>query len=181
MTLLCSIAIPIIVTEDFEQGIVKNIYAKGYSRDSVYFAKLVYALAVATVFFAAQILFSTLIFGIVFGFEWVGWKGFGLLWAQYLAFLAIFSFYFAVSTAFKKIGSTIAINIFLPSVIGIVLNLITVALAKEDFNLANYWFSSFLADLSSFVVEGSRIVECVIASVLYIGAFKKKVQITSLL
>ncbi|MBO4323240.1 MAG: ABC transporter permease [Clostridia bacterium] len=171
LTLLCSIAVPIIVVEDFEQGIVKNVYAKGYRRESVFFAKLIYALACVTALFVAQILSSTLFYGIVFGFEWVGWKGFGLLWAQYLAFLATFAFFFAVSATYKKVGAAIPINIFFPSIVGVLLGVISFVLAKENFNLANYWFSSFLDDLSYFEIEGKRILECIIASVMYIGAF----------
>ena len=171
LTLLLAIAVPIIVTEDFDQGIIKNIYAKGFSRGSVYFAKLIYAAACATALFAAQILCTTFSFGIIYGFEWVGWKGFGLLWAQYLAYLATFAFYFTISASFKKVGSSIAINIFIPSVIGLLLNLISLALAKEDFSLANYWIAALLPDLSEFAVTGERILECIIASVVYIGAF----------
>ena len=171
LVLLCAIAVPIIVVEDYEHGIVKNVYAKGYERGQVYFAKLVYSAACVTLLFIAEIICASLINGIVFGFEWVGGKGFGLICAQYLAFIATFSFYFAVSSSFKKTGASIAINIFMPSVVAILLDLITLALGNENLILTNYWISSLLSDLSSISVTSARITECMIIAVIYIGAF----------
>lgn len=44
ITLIIGIFTALFVCEDFTDGIIKNIYAKGYSRNKVYFSKLIVVL-----------------------------------------------------------------------------------------------------------------------------------------
>ena len=148
--LVCIIIVAVVVCRDYEWSIVKNVYARGYRRESFYLSKFVYTGALVTAIFLSSILFTALVYGALFSFEWVGGKGVLLLLIQYLSLMAGFSFYYAIASTTKRLGATIAISIFAPSIISLVLGALTFAFKIDNFSLASYWFSAFIDDLTEF-------------------------------
>lgn len=157
---------------DYEQQTIKNIFARGYSRQTVCLSKLVALFVGATVMFAAVEVAAFVIGGIYFGFDGMdGSKLPAVLGVQYLTAMANVSFAFAIASAIRKNGGAIAAVIVAPSVIELVLNLADSYLKLEDFSLIDLWLSSFLSDLSDVAVSTERMATCAVASVAYIALF----------
>ena len=170
-TLVSVIVTVVIVCRDYEWGIVKNVYAKGYKRESVYLSKFLYTAFCATALYVFEILITALTYGLFFGFEWVGGKGVAILFTQYASVIACFAFYYAVASITKKMSSALIISIVAPSIISLILSLLTFAFKIEDFSLSSYWISSFMGSLTDYQVTTKRIIECAVCSVIYIGVF----------
>ncbi len=160
------------VCADYELQIVKTIYARGYSRQSVYLAKMV------VLWIASSVMFVVIeLFAFAFGAAYYGADGFngigflGVLGAQYLVFLANTAFYYALCSVIKKIGLSIAACIFVPSIINLILTLVDSALKLKDFSVANVWVSSLLSNISSVSVDAKWMIISVAASVVYMLLF----------
>lgn len=162
----------IFVCCDYENEIVKTIYAKGYSRKSVYASKMV------AVWIAASIMFVVVeIFGFVFGTIFFGLGNIGdvgfirLIPVQYLAMLAGVAMYYAISSSIRRMGFSIAVCIVAPTVVSLILSLADSILKLKNFSLANIWVTSLVPGVSSATVDTNAILMCVGASVIYILVF----------
>lgn len=170
-SLITSIFVSIVVCGDYESQVVKNIYARGYSRENFYFAKLIYVFTVTTVMFLSAFAVSAA-FGIAFfGTDGIQGKSFLLIAMQYLACMAEVALYFALSSMLKKLGASIAVCIFAPMIVSLLLGLADTALKIKDFKVASVWISSFTSDLINPAVGTGRIVACAVLSVVYIVLF----------
>ena len=183
--LIISIFPVLTVCDDFEQQTVKNIYARGYSRPSVYMAKLISLFTSASfMFFVMEILslcFSILFFGTQ---ELNTPRLLPILAVQYFTIIAEVSLFSAVSFLFRRIGVSIAVVIIGPMLIDAGLAAMDFLIRSDSFSLENIWLSSFLSDLSILTVDTERLLLCLAASLLYtavfIGAgflFSRKVEV----
>ncbi len=170
--LIVGIFTALTVCEDYEQQTIKTVFARGYSRRRVYFAKLVSAWIVTTVMFAAVEL-SAFVFGSLFfgAGEAENLRFIGILCVQYVVCMAYVSLFYALSSIIRKNGFSIAATIVLPMLVGLLLSLIDSFLENESFSLASIWLSSFLSDVSAFTVSNERLLGCLFASICYIAAF----------
>lgn len=169
--MISAILVSILVCGDYESQIVKNIYARGYSRENFYFAKLIYVFTVISVMFLAAFAVSAL-FGIaVFGDDGIDGRTFLLIAMQYIVCLAEVSLYFALCSAIKKLGASIAVCIFAPIVLSLLFELADTSLKINDFKVASVWMESFLSDLSSVSISAERLIVCVALSVVYAAIF----------
>ena len=170
-SLISAIFVSIVVCGDYESQIVKNVYARGYSRNSYYFSKLLYVFAVTTVMFIATFAVSALLGLVLFGFDGVEGKIFLLIAMQYIVTMAVIALYFSIAFMIKKLGGTIAVCIFAPMLVSLLFELADTALKLNDFKVASVWLSSFTTDLSVLTVGMGRIIACVLLSVAYAVAF----------
>lgn len=170
-SMLTAIFVSIAVCDDYESQIVKNIYARGYSRNDHYFAKLIYILTATTIMFLVSAVFTAVIGGALFGFEDLTGKTFLLLACQYVVCMAGVAFSFAIAVAIKKLGATIAVNIIAPTFIPLLLELADTALKINDFKITDVWMSSFLTSLMNIDVATGRIIACVLGAAAYIAVF----------
>lgn len=124
--LILAVFISTFVCDDNTHGTIRNIYAKGYSRNKVYFAKFIVSIISSIVIMVACILFSLLLAEILFdsrGIEKVD------IFILILGLLYIFFYciiYFAVSIITGKKGAAIALNMVAPAMFVNILSLIDV-------------------------------------------------------
>lgn len=169
---IMGVVIALMVCDDYEQHTVKIIFARGYSRLSYYFSKLITAFAAITVAFAvvepASFGIGALFFGT--GDSDLG-KAFALVAIQYVAVLANAAFIFMLSCVFRKTGLSIAAALVAPTVITLVLQLADAFVQWEDFKFADFWMSSCFATLSNLSVETGKMMFCLGLCAAYAAIF----------
>ena len=180
-----AVFVGIFVCEDRVRGTIKNIYARGYSRTSVFLAKfivssatsvLLYWLVIAAIYLSGMIVFATAPFEVhpqtVKGF-WL------LILGRTLVLLAANAGYFMISELIGSTGFSIAANMFAPSILNGILYLglsfiFYVFIKDPDFNrydviesIIEYW-------IYTLVMGGFRIdmkVDAYIWHVVASGAY----------
>ena len=169
--LIAGIFTALTVCEDYEQQTVKNIFSRGYSRRSVYTAKLMTVWIATSVMFliaeVAALISGNLYFGIG---ETESLRFLTVLGVQYVVAMANVAMFFAISSVLRKNGSSIAATIVAPMLVNVVLSFADSLLKLRDVSLTNYWLSSFLGDLT-LSVESGRMTVCLVASLIYIPVF----------
>ena len=170
-SLLTAIFVAIVVCDDFESHIIKNIFSRGYSRSDFYFAKFIYLVVATSIMFVASVALSAVLSQVLFGINGDIKKIVVLISLQYLASLAGVSLYFLISVAVKKLGGTIALNIFAPSIVALLLGLIDTAIKSENFSIADYWYASFTTSLADITVDKTRLIVCGVLSAIYLLIF----------
>lgn len=170
-SILTAIFVSITVCDDYDNRIVKNIIARGYSRTSHYFSKLIYVFSATTIMFIVAGAVATGLGGAFFGFGGLEGKAFLLIGGQYIVCMAGVVLSFAIASVVKRLGGSIAANIIVPIIIPILLSLADTAINAKNFKIANAWISSFLESFKSLEIASGRIVACVLGSVAYGAAF----------
>lgn len=170
-SLLTAIFVGIVVCDDYENHIIKNIFARGYSRSDFYFAKFIYLVVATSIMFVASVALSAVLSELLFGINGDIGKIALLISLQYLASLAGVSLYFFISVAVKKLGGAIALNIIAPSIVSLLLALADTVIKSENFSLADYWLSAFTNTLSDMTVDTTKIIVCAALSVVYLLVF----------
>ena len=149
LTSILALFISIFVSEDYSGDMtIKNIYAKGQTRDTVFFAKFISTIASSFLMILACAVFSFAMGKILFG-EWgeMGKNYVGSLFAELLILFAYSTIYFAIAISLKKMGAAIAISIVASSLFGLVLQLADLIIKSENINLADYWLDGRLSIL----------------------------------
>lgn len=170
-TLLSGIFIALFACNDYDGQTIKNVYARGFSKGKVYFAKLLATFAAVVSMFAVTLIFSCAAGNFLFGNESTSGNYVGLIVGQLVLCLAYAAFVFAVSLVIKKTGASVALAVLGTSLVGTVLNLGDAILKSENFKLSSYWLDSFMTDLTSLATDTSRLTLCVVLSVVYAAAF----------
>lgn len=184
-TIIAGIFTVLFVCLDFDQQILKNIYAKGYSRTKVYFAKLITVIIATTVMF---LLVNISAFIIGASFFTVGdagnYKFLALVFTQYLGAMANVILAFAIASVFRKNGASIAAIIVFPLVVNLALSLLDILFKLEKVSLGDFWIASVISDASVLSVSGGRLFACLGIAIGYsclftmIGLyFNKKVEL----
>lgn len=171
-TLVIGVFIAIFVCEDYEQQIVKNIYARGYSPKKVYIAKMI------SVWIAVSIMFLFVeIFGFLFGTMYFGTgeidvtQIIGRIGIQYVIIMANTTLYYAMTSIIRKNGSSIAACMVVPMVVNMIFGIVDSLLRIEEISLTDFWISSFLSELTTLQLGSKRMLVCLLFSLLYIPLF----------
>lgn len=167
--IIAGVFISILVCEDFGYQIVKNIYARGFSRQQVYAAKLVVSVLATAIMFVLVELGAFLIGGLMFDFS-VRFDShlLGILGSQFIVALANGVFSFLLASVIRKNSGAIAAIILVPTIMDLLLTLVAVALKLESSALSSYWLSSMAIKLSVTSVTSAEMLGCVIASAVLI-------------
>ena len=168
IVLISGIFTAIFVCEDETLGTIKNIYAKGYSRGSVFISKYITSLVAILIF-----TFGSMLIAYLFGL--LTWPNattsidnlFLDIVGQVLSIVAYQSIFFAISSKFGKIGSSIAFNIVGPMLVGMVLTMADAFLKLEDFKLSSYWIDSLLTNLGQTTVISQNITTAIVMGIIY--------------
>lgn len=185
-TIILAITIAITYCYDFEEGTIKNIFARGYSRSSLYFSKITSILTSTTLMFII-----TLAFGLLFGWLFFGFtadisvgKVLALVGIQYILVIAYALFFVLVSSLLKKVGGAIAVNIVAPLIITLILALIDQIIKINGFTFTEMWITPMLASTELPTIDTGRMIVCLVSGVVYsivfiiLGALiSKKVEI----
>ena len=149
LTTILAIFLSIFVTEDYTSDTIKNVYSKGHSRDRVFFAKCISAFAASIIMILVCALFSFALGKIFFGEVGTPGKNYASsLLAELVILLAYVSLFFTIAIAFKKTGTSIAVSIIGPLLVGLLLTLGNTMIKSDDVNLSDYWLDGRLTILS---------------------------------
>ena len=149
--------ITLFVTEDYAGNTIKNIYAKGYSNDLVFFSKYLSTL-VSCVF----IVLVTALFAFFSGlalFGEVGHTGHffaGSIVAILFVLIAYVTVYFMVAICIRKVGGALAISLVGPVVLALILMLLDSISSKVT--VSDYWLDGILTNLSEQDVSGKTLI-----------------------
>ncbi|MBO4219856.1 MAG: ABC transporter permease [Clostridia bacterium] len=149
-TLFVAIFVALFATEDSTSGTLKNIYAKGYTRNQVYFSKYLVSLISVLVISAVTVLFA-------YSYSYSIWGNdlkptdhvFLIFVGQFLGIAAYHAIFFAISTTFGKVGSAIALNIIGPMAVALVLGLGDAFIKSENTKLTSFWVDSLFSNFTT--------------------------------
>lgn len=170
-TMLCGIFIALFVCADYDSQTIKNIYSRGFSRNSVYFAKFIVCVVSTVVMFAITLIFTYVAGVSMFEIGTEAGNYAGLVIGQLLYCLAYSSFVFAISLIVKKVGVSIALAVLGPPLIGAVINLADAFLKIKSFQIGSYWLEGLIGDLSSLATDQTRLIVCIVLSLVYTAVF----------
>lgn len=154
-----------IVCRDYEQNVMKNIYAKGYTHSQVYLAKFIYTMIVTGVICLLTITLGIVEAVMVFG---PGKTDITLIMiAQFVAMLAYSAFGYMVCQILKKTGFSIIVLILVPPLGGLLLDQIDM-LIPVDISLGDLWITQTMSYIHGGTIDGKEIVLSFITSLVYI-------------
>lgn len=170
-TILGGIMISILVCEDFSSDTLKNIYARGYSRQNVFFAKLISCLVAFFSVYVIDVLLSLLFGTFLFdGFGTAGTNYVGSLIGIIFLSLAYFVIFFTISYLCRKLSLAITFCIIGPLGMNLLLNLGDTLIKKlGDFKISEYWIDGRLTQMAKADVSGGQIIGAVVISVVVIA------------
>lgn len=166
-TMIAGIFIAIFACYDYEQQTIKNIYSHGFSRNKVYFAKLIICSIAIIIMFALTLLFNYLLGLTMLNGATKDGNYLGLVLGQLIYVVAYCSFVFAISLIVKKVGISIAFAILGPSLITLLITLIDSLLKLKDFKISSYWFGKFIEDLTNLATTANRLWTVIGLSLIY--------------
>lgn len=171
-TMICSIFIALFVCADHSEQTIKNIYSRGFSKGTVYFAKYTVGVVATATMFVLTLLFSFAIGSVMFVNKTAeSGNIFGFIIGQLILCIAYTSFVFAISLSLKKVGSSIALAILGPMLVSMLLSLADAFLKIDKFKISSYWIEGFVSDLSIVSTKPSRLAVCIILSAIYAIVF----------
>lgn len=175
ITLIIGIFVALFSSEDYTDGTLKNIYAKGYSRQKMYFSKLLavffFSFIACIISYAASFAAGMMFFEIGSGFDV---HTLIVLIAQTLfVILGYTSLFFTISILFKKTGSSIAGCIVAPIVASLVFNMVDSFLNISNFKLADYWIDGLFNNITQTAasVTNENIIIALLMAIAYAAAF----------
>lgn len=172
VTLIGSIMISLLVCDDYTNDTLKNVYAKGYTKENVFLAKMISSLTAFLIMLLGGMILS-FFFGCVF-FDGVGEAGSnyaGSMIAIILIALAYFTIFFSIAILLRKLSLSITINIIGPIGMTAILALADSILKIKDFSLTSYWLDGRLTELSKLTPETSSVIGGVVVAIVVIAGF----------
>ena len=170
-TLLSSVFIAIAFCEDYDQQILKNTFARGYSRSSVYLSKIIHIFFSCTIMYLIVVLASGAVSALILGMKSLEPAVFKHIAVQYLVCMAYVALSIAICGLIRKTGLTIAISIVIHSIVGLVISLVEMLLKIKDSVISKYWLDGLLSDTANFATDDKRLVIIAVAAVIYIAVF----------
>ena len=172
--LLLGVVVTLFCCNDYSNGTMKNIYAKGYSHAKVYFTKYLFSLIISLVFASLCIIVSYAI-GAIFAKQDNCDNLAAVMICQLVTVIGYHGIFFSVSMMLGKAGGSLAVNILAPMFFGTILSLLTLLIRSvtksADFDLGYIWFDSVFTDLNEIPVKGASFVKAVLMSLIYAGGF----------
>ena len=165
------------ISSEFSYGTMKNITSRGYSRVAVYFSKYICVVLFSLVMFVANVLFSTMMNGILFGFGTFSSAMIqDILLLSFLSILincAVCAVYTFFSFVLANVGSALAINIVINTLMGMFLSLIDIGLyiAKIEGTVSRYWINSLPNYLLTYSPADKDVRITLIAAPIYLVVF----------
>ena len=169
-SMFLAIFIALFATEDSTSGTLKNIYAKGYTRNQVYFSKYIVSLVAVMIMSAVTVLFA-------YSYSYCIWGNnleiadniLLIIVGQLLGVITYHAIFFAISTIFGKVGSAIALNIIGPMAVSLVLGLGDAFIRSENIKLTSYWVDSLYSNFTASVSDQNILTTGIILFIAYTG------------
>lgn len=160
-----AVIIPLVVCRDYEQNVLKNVYAKGYTPERVFTGKFIFTLV-----FAAVLCLITMALGYVQTMMVFGWSALNLgsiLFAQFVAVLAYAAFDFIFCILFQKSGYAIAWLVLIPPIGGLLLDILDSYL-PISFSFGSLWITQTMSYIHGGTITGREIAQSLLTSVAYV-------------
>ncbi len=173
LSTLVGIFIVIFVCDDYNQKTIKNIHARGFSRNQVFFSKLLVCLCGVFVLYFINLVFNFLGGAILFDFQFLTLDCLLPLLGQLFYCVAYTSLSFMFAMLFRSIGAGIALCIVTPTVLSILLALVDMGISwSMDFETistyaTDFWLDSFLGSVTSVATSHTRLWTCIGLSTAY--------------
>lgn len=173
--IILPIFLALFVCSDYNNGTLKNVFARGYDRISVYASKFIVSLAGVT-FYVLLDWLSGFLSGVIFweagslGSQTVGDYVLALL-LQLLLVYAYTSIYFFLCVLLRKTGASIPVGILAPILLEFVISIIDMLTKAEPFAVSDYWLSTFLSALSKLPIESDLMTRSLVCSLIYLVVF----------
>lgn len=165
-TSFLGIFMAVFVCHDFSQQTIKNVYARGYQRTTVYFAKYFISL-VATLLMVLLYLAYGFVLSLMLGGEvgsLLGWQ-WGALALQVWSIIGFHGLFFGVGMLLTKVGGTVALNLVGISFCFQILNLIFVLL-EIDFNILDFSLETLFTDILNTLIDNRITTKLVTRAVI---------------
>lgn len=160
-TFMCVFVI-VFVCDDYSQQTIRNIFARGYTRGQVYFAKLISTVTAVTIMYVLMLSAAFFMSLRALGNGPVEWgMFFAVLGTQFVMILAYVSLYYCLAAVTTRTGLSICLAFLLPS-------LIQLLLGQE---LSQYWLDGLHESLSYLQMDSRDLLLCLGLSLFYIAAF----------
>ncbi len=170
-TMVCGIFIALFICTDYDNQTIKNIYARGFSKEKVYLAKFITSMIATTIMFAVTLIVSYVVSSCLFNGTAEKGNYVGLFIGQLVYCLTYSAFVFSISFALRKVGVSIAVAIVGPGIITLVLTLLDSFLKLKTFKITSYWFDGFITDFSTLATTDTRLITCILLSLAYCALF----------
>lgn len=160
-----AVIVALIMCRDYEQNVMKNIYAKGYTHNQVYLAKFSCVMIVTAVICLLTIIVGVIEAVMVFGPSKTDIAV--IMLAQFVAMLAYSAFGCMVCQALKKTGFSVLLLVLAPPLVGLLLDQIDV-LIPFDFSFGDLWITQTMSYIHGGTIDGKEIALSFITSFAYI-------------
>ena len=173
---LLGIFIAIFVCADNHQHTIKNIYARGYSRDAVFFSKYLISLALSFAVVIIYMVYSFLL-ALVLGMHAATMPAhmWGSLALQFWVVFGLHGLYFGLSMMLGKLGGSIALNIFgvtvVFSLLALLISLIFARVENFNFSINDYQLSMIITTLLGKKLTTAQLVRALVMPLCYSGVF----------
>src|SRR5690554_6434120 len=159
------------VCDDYTNDTLKNIYAKGYSRQNVYLSKYIMSILVTIVMSLITIAVTLILCSINGAIIDLDFSIMKSIFPQIILVVAYQSIYFGVAMIFGHVGGSIAFNLIGPSLVITTLTLITSILKIESFNISSFWLESSFNSLTVYNPANDIVTKGIIMGIVYAAIF----------
>ena len=167
------IIIVIFTCLDFGNLAIRNIIARGYSREKIFFSKLIIVVFISLIYSGIVLLVNYLAIKIFNPNIEVGSNPeiVKIVMTQVLILLVFSILAFALSMILKKVAAAMASVILIPSIIGMIIGLLGMYVKYfKDLELPKYWFANYFNVLGS-SPDAATYRLTIIGSIIYIVIF----------
>ena len=159
------------VCDDYTNNTLKNIYAKGYTREKVYLSKYIMSVLVAVVMSLITMAITVALCSMNGATQDLQSSIIKSILSQIILVIAYQSLYFGVSMIFGHVGGSIAFNLVGPSLVVTILTLITSILKIDSLNISSFWLDSAFNSVTILNPSNEIITKGVIMGLIYIVIF----------
>lgn len=170
-SLVMAVVISVYVCSHFSQGLLKNELVSGYRRQKLFLAKYIAAILVSDLSAVITMLFSFGIGTLLGGVGAAPTEHLVLnLVTQVILMNGYVSIFFFVATLIKKLLPAVLVNLFLPTIIGTILNY-SELLFHSKVHVYRVWLDVLASDLFHVTTEHLNYVFYVLVAVIYCVVF----------
>ena len=164
-TMIISVFTSLFVCSDYEQETIKNVYSRGFSRPNVFFAKYLAVICGALFMYVLSAIMNLILGSILFsGGNAVEDLAIKVI-LQVLLVWAYTSLAFMFGMVFKKMGAAIGLSVATPTVITLILTILTLVLQVaqnmdeaiiSNISLNAYWLDGITSSVSVNILLGAE-------------------------
>lgn len=162
---LGAIIISVLVGSEYSMGTLRNSVSRGYSREAVFFSKLITSVlsmyAVVFVYVLGSGITACIMYG--FGSDVGAGKMLLIITAYLFLYAAAAGFYMMVAVLMKSTGHALGFSIIVPLLIATVLRLASMAQTNID-NISRWWIYNTMASTQKMCLSSDAWIPFVVAA-----------------